>query len=210
MREMRVKLHRDLPATQVWTYGNSFPGPVIDTRSGQPLMVEWANELPEKHFLPIDHTIHGAEVDKPEVRVVVHLHGGRTPADSDGYPENWFVSGKSATCFYPNRQDAALLFYHDHAMGINRLNIYAGLQGLFIIRDEVEDALNLPRGKYEVPLVIFDRMLRTDGSFEYPTSGNPKAPWVPEVFGDAMLVNGKLAPYFDVEPRRYRFRIMNG
>jgi spore coat protein A len=210
MREMRVKLHRDLPPTQVWTYANSFPGPVFDTRSGQPLMVEWANELPEKHFLPIDHTIHGAEADKPEVRAVVHLHGGRTPAESDGYPEDWFVSGKSATCFYPNHQDAALLFYHDHAMGINRLNIYAGLQGLFIVRDEVEDALNLPRGKYEVPLVIFDRMLRTDGSFEYPTSGNPKAPWVPEVFGDAMLVNGKLAPYLEVEPRRYRFRIMNG
>ncbi len=210
MREMHVKLHRDLSPTRVWTYGNSFPGPVFDTRSGQPLMVEWANELPAKHFLPIDHTLHGAEADKPEVRTVVHLHGGRTPAESDGYPEDWFVPGKSGTCFYPNRQDAALLFYHDHAMGINRLNIYAGLQGLFIVRDEAEDSLNLPKGKYEIPLVIFDRMLRADGSFEYPTSGDPKAPWVPEVFGDAMLVNGKLSPYLEVEPRKYRFRIMNG
>ncbi len=210
MREMQVKLHRDLPPTRVWTYGNSFPGPLFDTRSGEPLLVEWANELPAKHFLPIDHTLHGAESDKPEVRTVVHLHGGRTPSDSDGYPENWFPPGKSATCFYPNRQDAALLFYHDHAMGINRLNIYAGLQGLFIVRDEAEDALNLPRGKYEVPLLIFDRMLRTDGSLDYPTSGDPRAPWVPEVFGDAMLVNGKLSPFLEVEPRKYRFRIMNG
>jgi spore coat protein A, manganese oxidase len=64
------------------------------------------------------------------------------------------------------------------------------LQGLFIVRDEVEDSLNLPKGKYEVPLLIFDRMLRSDGSLEYPTSGNEKSPWVPEVFGDAMLVNG--------------------
>jgi spore coat protein A len=69
---------------------------------------------------------------------------------------------------------------------------------------------NLPKGKYEIPLIVFDRMLRADGSLEYPISGNPKAPWVPEVFGDAMLVNGKLAPYVEVEPRKYRFRIMNG
>jgi spore coat protein A, manganese oxidase len=210
MRAMQVKLHRDLPPTMVWGYGGSFPGPVFDTRSGKGLLVEWANELPPKHFLPIDHTLHGAEANKPEVRAVVHLHGGKTRAESDGYPEDWFVPGKSGTCFYPNRQDAAMLFYHDHAMGINRLNIYAGLQGLFIVRDEVEDALNLPSGKYEVPLLIFDRMLRADGSLEYPTSGIPKAPWVPEVFGDAMLINGKLAPYFEVEPRKYRFRIMNG
>ncbi len=210
MREMQVKLHRDLPPTTVWTYGDSFPGPIFDTRSGEGLMVEWANELPTKHFLPIDHTLHGAEADKPEVRAVVHLHGAKTPPESDGYPEAWFVPGKSATCFYPNRQDAAMLFYHDHAMGINRLNIYAGLEGLFLIRDDHEDSLNLPKGKYEVPLLICDRMLRTDGSLEYPTSGDPKSPWVPEVFGDAMLVNGKLAPYLEVEPRKYRFRILNG
>ena len=210
MNEMQVRLHRDLPPTTVWTYGDSFPGPVFDTRSGQGVLVEWANELPSKHFLSIDHTLHGAEADKPEVRTVVHLHGGKTPPESDGYPEAWFVPGKSGTCFYPNRQDATLLFYHDHAMGINRLNIYAGLEGLFIVRDEVEDLLNLPKGKYEVPLLIFDRMLRIDGSLEYPTSGNEKSPWVPEVFGDAMLVNGKLAPYLEVEPRKYRFRILNG
>ncbi len=103
-----------------------------------------------------------------------------------------------------------MLFYHDHTMGINRLNIYAGLQGLFLIRDDHEDSLNLPKGKYEVPLLICDRMLRADGSLEYPDSGDPKSPWVPEVFGDAMLVNGKIAPYLEVEPRKYRFRIMNG
>jgi spore coat protein A len=210
MRETQVKLHRDLPPTTVWTYGGLFPGPVFDTRSGEGLLVEWANELPSRHFLPIDHTLHGAEADKPEVRAVVHLHGGKTPPESDGYPEDWFVPGKSGTCFYPNRQDAAMLFYHDHAMGINRLNIYAGLQGLFIVRDAVEESLQLPSGKYEVPLLVFDRMLRADGSLEYPTSGDPKAPWVPEVFGDAMLVNGKLAPYLEVEPRPYRFRILNG
>lgn len=210
MREMHVKVHRDLPATRVWGFNDSSPGPVFETRSGEPLLVEWANELPLKHFLPIDYTLHGAGKDVPEVRSVVHLHGGRTPPESDGYPEDWFVPGKSAVNFYPNRQDATALFYHDHAMGINRLNVYAGLQGMFLIRDAVEDALNLPSGKYEVPLVIYDRFLRKDGQLEYPVSPIPGKPWVPEVFGNVVLVNGKAMPYLEVEPRKYRLRILNG
>jgi spore coat protein A len=186
------------------------PGPTFETRSNQGLIVEWVNELPERHFLPIDHTLHGAEANLPAVRSVIHLHGGKTPPDSDGYPEHWYVPGKSATFHYPNRQDAAMLFYHDHTMGINRLNIYAGLQGMYFIRDEAEDALKLPQGKYEIPLLIYDRFLLPDGQLEYPVSPKPEAPWVPEVFGNAILVNGKLFPYLDVEPRKYRFRVMNG
>ena len=95
-------------------------------------------------------------------------------------------------------------------MGINRLNIYAGMQGLFIVRDAQEAALHLPSGKYEVPLLIADRLLRKDGQLVYPVSEHPDRPWVPEVFGNAILVNGKLLPYLDVEPRRYRLRVMNG
>ena len=94
-------------------------------------------------------------------------------------------------------------------MGINRLNIYAGLFGLYIIRDQVEESLNLPGGRYEIPLILFDRFLKTDGSLDYPVSDRPSAPWVPEVFGSSMLVNGKLFPYLDVEPRKYRFRLLN-
>ena len=81
------------------------------------VLVEWANELPAAHFLPIDHTIHGAEADKPEVRTVIHLHGAKAPPESDGYPENWYMPGKSALYHYPNNQDAAMLWYHDHALG---------------------------------------------------------------------------------------------
>ncbi len=102
-----------------------------------------------------------------------------------------------------------MLWYHDHAMGINRLNIYAGLFGASFIRDKAEDALNLPSGKYEMPLLIFDRLITPEGQLYYPTSEKPGAPWVPEVFGDAILVNGKLFPYLDVEPRKYRFRVLN-
>jgi spore coat protein A len=209
MRAVSAKLHRDLPPTNLWSYGGSVPGVTLDTRSGSGLIVEWANELPHRHFLPIDHTLHGAEKGVPEVRGVVHLHGGRTPADSDGYPEDWYVPGQSRSYHYPNSQDAALLWYHDHTMGINRLNIYAGLFGLHVIRDAAEDALQLPRGKYEVPLVLCDRDLRRDGQLSYPVSADPEHPWVPEAFGELHLVNGKIFPFLEVEARKYRFRILN-
>jgi spore coat protein A, manganese oxidase len=204
------RVHRDLPPTKFWSFGSSTPGPTFETRSGEPLLVEWVNALPGEHFLPMDHTIHGAEADKPTVRTVVHLHGAKTRPESDGYPEDWIVPGKSSLYYYPNQQDAAMLWYHDHALGINRLNVYAGLLGTFFIRDSVEDALNLPKGKYELPLILYDRLLTHEGQLLYPVSPDPKSPWVPEIFGNAILVNGKLFPYLDVEPRKYRFRVLNG
>ena len=210
MRPFEAKVHRDMKPTRFWGYEAGLPGPTFETRSKHGLLVEWVNELPEKHFLPIDHSIHGAEADKPEVRTVVHLHGAKTRAASDGYPENWYGTGKSAVYHYPNRQDAAMLWYHDHALGINRLNVFAGLLGAFFVRDEFEDALNLPRGAYEIPLIIFDRIFDLESQLNYPVSGDAKSPWTPEVFGDAMLLNGKLFPYLEVEPRKYRFRILNG
>jgi spore coat protein A len=210
IREIYSKVHRDVPATRFWVYGSTFPGPTIEGRSGDPVLVEWRNDLPPKHFLPIDHNLMGAEGDKPEVRTVVHLHGGRVPAGSDGYPEDWYTPGKSAVCHYPNDQEAATLWYHDHAMGINRLNVLAGMMGLFIARDTFEDSLNLPKGEHEIPLVLCDRMFRADGQLYYPVSQRPEAPWIAEFAGDANLVNGKLFPYLDVAPRKYRFRVLNG
>jgi spore coat protein A len=210
MRQFESRLHRDLKPTRLWGYASTSPGPTFETRSGQGLLVEWVNELPETHFLPVDHSIHGADADKPEVRAVVHLHGAKAPPESDGYPENWYVPGKSAICHYPNRQEAAMLWYHDHALGINRLNVFAGLFGAFFVRDEFEDSLNLPRGKYEIPLVLYDRIFDLDSQLNYPIDPDSKSPWVPEVFGDAILVNGKIYPYLEVEPRKYRFRVLNG
>ena len=209
MREARVRVHRDVPPTRMWTYDGEMPGPTLETRSGRGLLVEWVNELPARHFLPIDHTLHGAGADRPEVRAVVHVHGARVPPESDGYPEDWYVPGQSALLHYPNQQDAATLWYHDHAMGIERLNQYAGLLGCFLVRDEVEDALGLPGGAHEMPLVLCDRLFDADGQLHYPASDDPAAPWVSEVYGDATLVNGKLYPYLEVEPRSYRFRVLN-
>jgi spore coat protein A, manganese oxidase len=210
MRSFRAKVHRDMKPTEMWGFESSFPGPTIESRSGEGVLVEWANELPASHFLPIDHHLHGAEREKPEVRTVVHLHGAKTLPESDGYPEDWYVPGKSVTYYYPNQQDSCLLWYHDHTLGINRLNVFAGLFGLFVVRDAAEEALNLPTGKYEIPLVLCDRLFDTDGQLYYPVSQYANLPWIPEFFGNAILANGKLLPYLAVEPRRYRFRVLNG
>jgi|HubBroStandDraft_5_1064220.scaffolds.fasta_scaffold05812_1 spore coat protein A len=204
-----AQVHRDMKPTLMWGYGGAFPGPTFDVQSGQEILVEWTNRLPEKHFLPIDHSLCGAGKDVPDVRAVVHLHGGRVPPDSDGYPESWTVPGKSAVYRYPNKQDAAALWYHDHAMGINRLNVYAGMAGMYLVRDAAEAALALPSGEFEIPLVLCDRMFDKDSQLYYPVSDNPDAPWTPELFGDAYLMNGKLLPHLDVWHCKYRFRLLN-
>lgn len=204
-----AQVHRDMKPTTMWGYGGLFPGPTFDVPSGQEILVEWSNRLPQKHFLPIDHNLCGAAKDQPEVRAVVHLHGGRVPPDSDGYPEAWTVPGKSSLYCYPNQQEATALWYHDHAMGINRLNIYAGMAGMYLIRDAAESALNLPGGEFEIPLVLCDRMFDKDSQLYYPVSDDLNAPWTPEFFGDAYLVNGKLLPYLAVAPHKYRFRLLN-
>jgi spore coat protein A len=209
MREIHEPLHQKLPPARMWSYGPAAMAPIIEARSGTPVEVEWVNNLPEKHFLPIDHTLHGCGADLQEVRACVHLHGGRTPSADDGYPDDWFVPGKSRVCRYPMQQAAAALWIHDHAMGINRLNIYAGLFGMFLVRDAVEDALHLPSGRYELPLILYDRELTADGQLYYPVSDDPAKPWVPEFTGDAIIINGKIRPYVDAEPRLYRLRVLN-
>jgi spore coat protein A, manganese oxidase len=209
MREAWGNVHRDLPPTRFWGYDGKMPGPTIEVHSGKPVLIEWGNELPKQHLHTIDYTLHGAGHDVPDVRTVVHVHGARVPPEADGYPESWYVGGKSATYRYPNRQDAATLWYHDHAMGIERLNVYAGLFGTFLVRDEFEASLRLPRDEFEIPLMISDRQFTADGQLYYPTSGMPESPWVSEVYGDVMLMNGKITPYLEVEPRPYRFRIVN-
>jgi spore coat protein A len=193
----------------MWSYGETVPGPTIEARTNHPILVEWVNALPTAHFLPIDHTLHGAAADQPEVRTAVHVHGAKVPPQFDGFPEDWQTPSQTYQAVYPLNQDAATLWYHDHAMGIERLNQYAGLFGFFLLRDEAEDKLGLPSGKYEIPLAFADRLFAEDGSLYYPDSGDPAAPWIPELYGDAMLVNGKLTPFLEVEPRPYRFRVLN-
>ena len=220
MTEFWRKVHPDLPPTRLWGYDGAWPGRTFEVRTGRPITVEWVNNLPNRHLLDYAHdtTIHGADMGEPHVRSVVHLHGAKVMPDSDGYPEAWFTRGWSQTgpyfttkvYHYPNDQEATNLWYHDHSLGIVRLNVFSGLAGFYFIRDRFEDELNLPRGRYEVPLLIQDRMFNPDGSLQYPTvDDGTHDVWIPEFFGDVACVNGVAFPYLEVEPRKYRFRVLN-
>jgi spore coat protein A len=224
MREFEQQLHSQLPPTRVWGYHDGVaplhtPGPIIVARTGQPVTVNWINDIRDfvtnvprtnNHYLDVDTMtdsegmvcIHGAE-DK--AKTVVHLHGGHIPEAFDGYPEATFLPGDPPVPYtYPNDQQAAFLWFHDHALGITRLNVYMGLAGAYLMRDSVEDAINLPAGQYEVPLVIQDKKLNPDGSLKYPSM------WMDHWFGDKVMVNGKIWPYFDVKKGKYRFKLLNG
>jgi len=209
LSEFRQKLHRDLPASVVWGFNGTAPGPIIAARKDQAVTIDWHNQLPHKHRLMVDHTLDGAGPDAPDVRSTIHLHGGHVSAASDGYPEDWIIPGQTQRTIYPNRQPGAMLWYHDHAMGITRLNAMMGLAGIYLLHDPEEESIGLPSGNYDVPLVLQDRILDARGQIVYPISDNPNAPSIPEFFGTHILVNGLVSPYFEVEPRLYRFRLLN-
>jgi spore coat protein A len=218
MGAFRQKVHRDLPPTTLWGYNSSWPGPTIEVRRDRPITIAWANRLPKRHFLPLDYTVHGEEETVPAVRAVVHVHGAQVLPEHDGYPDAWTTADgrtgpfyKASANHFPNAQPASTLWYHDHAIGITRLNIYAGLAGFYLMRDDEEDALNLPGGQFEIPLMLQDRLFAADGSLVYPAAVNGTHPvWIQEFFGNTVCVNGKAKPYLEVEPRRYRFRMVNG
>lgn len=225
------------------SYSRSSPGPTFEAVRGIPIMVKWVNQLTGRHLFAVDPTLHWAnpndmpmEPPRPwppfppgfseaqaPVPVVTHLHGGEVPSSFDGNPDAWFTAdGKKGPAYvtsfylYPNRQEPATLWYHDHALGITRLNVYAGLAGFYLLRDPHNDCRQepeLPKGKYEIPIAIQDRSFRKDGSFLFPAKGdNPEIHpyWLPEFFGDAIMVNGKVWPDLEVERRQYRFRLLNG
>lgn len=215
MKEFSRPLHSQLPPTKLWGFEGQYPGPTFDVVRGRPIHVRWENQLPAKHIFVVDPHIHGAMPPSPEVRTVPHLHGARTESSSDGLPEKWFTPGKSVLYHYPNSQAAATLWYHDHALGITRLNVYAGLSGLYFLRDNEERQLGLPDGEQEIPLVVQDRILDQNGNLVYAPSmedGVPLPPgvWGPEFFGSLPVVNGAIYPHLEVEPRTYRLRVLNG
>ena len=226
------RFHRDLPASSIWGFDGTVPGPTIEAERGRSVTVEWRNEL--EGVLPISVTVAPDAIDADGVPVqcvpglsggvaessaaeltghtVVHLHGGLTPASSDGWAENLFAPGQPAVFRYPMNQRAALLWYHDHVMGITKLDVYAGLAGFWIVRDDQERELGLPDGPpFEVPLLIQDRNFdvgedgRLTGRLVHKTD-----PDVMEAFPPFTVVNGKVWPVLDVQPATYRFRVLNG
>jgi len=271
----------------------NYPAFTIESRWRKPVRVKWINDLKDDcghflpHLLPVDPTLHWANPpggvegrdSRPTftstpgpytgpVPLVTHLHGGeRTPQESDGFPEAWFLpdandipAGFAATGTfydyfkdrsplgdqwepgaavfqYPNNQRATALWYHDHTLGLTRVNVYAGPAGFYLLRGgpaDLEPGIlpgpapqrGDPPGKkyFEIPLAIQDRSFRCDGSLFYPDTRElfdgfpgpyiPDSPvppiWNPEFFGDTMVVNGRTWPFLKVEQRRYRFRILDG
>jgi spore coat protein A, manganese oxidase len=224
-REIARQLHPNLPPTPFWAYDDgsglggqagSF-GMVVVAESGTPLDVGYTSALPFTYpgWIPVDLRFPPLG---DQVRVLTHLHGAFVAGDSDGNPAitpNGFGPGDTQTVYYPNEQPATLLWFHDHSLGATRLNVFAGLAAGYILRDQYDtgmepNPIGIPGGAYEIPLVIQDRQFSRDGKFFYPTSDIEDVIWVGEYFGDVMLVNGKVWPYLDVEPRIYRFRILNG
>ncbi|WP_232660583.1 multicopper oxidase family protein [Pseudonocardia sp. TRM90224] len=232
----QVQLHSRLPASTMWTYEGSFPGPTIEVRRGVPLQVTWLNELtgpiPVQAVELSDNTGGDREFDLPGKRgatalpeitalppwAVVHLHGAITGGGNDGWPENAVGPGRRQLAYYENDQPACALWYHDHAMHVSRMTTMAGLTaGMYVIRDDEEDALGLPSGEREIPLIVCDRNLDTDPTDRLTgqllhkiTVYAQQAEKIPRSFsGPFNVVNGKIWPYLDVEPGRYRFRLLN-
>lgn len=182
-REVRKEILPGLQTT-IWGYEGQFPPPTIRVRSGRTAILQLANRLP--------------------VPTVLHLHGGVTPPDSDGFPMDLAPPGGTARHVFPNNHRAATLWYHDHAMDHTGHNNFMGLgDGLYIIEDDAEANLPLPRDAYDVSLVIQGRKFAPDGSFVFSDSAQ---------FGtgsDVTLVNGAPWPHMEVARRKYRFRILN-
>jgi spore coat protein A len=227
-REISRQLHPDLPATPFWAYDDgsglggqagSF-GMAVVAQSGVPLDVSYTHNLPATYpsWIPVDTRLTPLG---DQVRLMTHLHGAFVAAESDGNPAvtpNGFGPGETQSVLYTNQapqMPATLLWFHDHGLGTTRLDVFAGLAAAYILRDEFDtgeepNPIGIPGGAYEIPLVIQDRQFNADGTFLYPVSDIAGVTWIGEYFGDVMLVNGVVWPFLEVEPRLYRFRILNG
>ena len=250
LSQFQDRLHPELPYdTTLWGYSDAAApgalkrhlGGVIVATRGTPVRIAFENHLPPTHILPVDTSIPGAEPDQAQNRAVAHLHGGFVPWPSDGGPFHWTGADGSRGAsvvdwlpdqngnltndtWYPNDQSARLMWYHDHAVGITRLNAYAGLASGYVLRDSAEEAL-IASGAIplrEIPLVIQDKIFDESGQLWYPRVYDtdffdlfpgdrplPEPSTGAEFWGDTMLVNGTAYPFVEVEPRRYRLRILN-
>lgn len=235
MRTADITVHSQLPPVRMWTYEGAYPGPTIETVRGRRLRVAWENRL--TGTLPVTAVDFGlatgpspdplsnypgtqgcqevSGVAGLEPWAAVHLHGMLTGGGNDGWMENLLAPGDVQLSAYPNDQAAGTLWYHDHTHHVSRFSVFAGLAGLFITRNAEERALDLPSGRHEVPLILSDRNFDTDAS------GAPTGRLLHKVemvgaqrlmrphAGPYTLVNGVIWPHLEVDPRWYRFRIVN-
>jgi spore coat protein A len=194
--------------------------------------IHWANPnnyaTPTSPFEPYPPAYPEAQNTVP---LVTHLHGSETPSYYDGTPDEWFTANgthgieyytyektapNAAVYYYPNEQPATTLWYHDHALGLTRLNVMSGLAGFYLLRDLNSSsdpvASLLPTGNYEMPLVIQDRTFYNDGTLWFPTVGtNPDINpyWQMSFLGNTIMVDGKVWPNMNVDQGQYRFRLLD-
>lgn len=237
IRQFTQQVLTGYPPTTLYGYAPaggkpSWPGPTITARSHWPAYVTWRNQLPQGsltlaqggHLLPVDDTLLDPTVmalPAGEIPVVPHLHGGHTEWESDGYPEAWFTQSghrgdywRKQTYTFDNSQVGGTLWYHDHTLGITRLNVFAGLAGMYLLHDTTEDLLTLksvlPATPYQTELVMQDRWFTDDGQLYMEVTADPDDGIEASIDCDFMMVNGTPWPVMDVEPRKYRFRLLNG
>jgi spore coat protein A, manganese oxidase len=178
--------------TDIWGYNGITPGPTIVNTQGRKAVVRQVFSLPEVH---------------PTLRYNVwtstHLHGSDSLPQYDGYASDITKPHQFKDYHYPNNQDARTLWYHDHGVHITAPNAYMGLAAQYILHDPVEQALPIPHGRYDVPFILKDAMFQKNGQLVFDDNSESG------IYGDVILVNGRPWPLMDVEPRKYRFRVLN-
>lgn len=200
--------HPEIPPTPSWGYDGFIPGRTFHARYGEPFLIRRFNDL------PADHTGFGLP------STTMHLHNMHSASESDGFPMDWINSGEwydHHYCMFPaghdDREKLSLLWYHDHRMDFTAANVYAGFSGFCLFFDEHDtnnendpspEAWRLPSGKYDVPLILHDVLFDDKGNAVFDVF-NLKG-----FLGDKMTVNRIIQPYLEVEPRKYRFRLLNG
>ncbi|MDV7174391.1 multicopper oxidase family protein [Gordonia amicalis] len=218
-RTTSSRFHRDQPKVPTMAYNDeSYLGPTIEAHVGEQTTVHYRSELGKHIFAAdLDTSLHGvAERYRDEPVTSMHLHGGATPPEFDGNPERLMLPHHGTALFeFPNRQEAGHLWYHDHAMAITRANVYAGLAGMYFLRDDhdtgtPQNPLGLPAGEYEIPLILQEKIFRPDGHQSLrSTPVVPQGMWEGGAVGDRGLVNGKVWPKMTVARGLYRFRLIN-
>ncbi|MGY1741922.1 multicopper oxidase family protein [Blastococcus sp. SYSU D01050] len=178
--------------TTMWGYQGMFPGPTIRVQRRRRARVRFTNDLPVRH-----------PVFRYEPTTSVHLHGAPSLPQYDGYANDTSRPGQYKDYLYDNQQEARTLWYHDHAVHHTAENVAMGLAGQYHVVDPLEDALGLPQGDYDVPLIVTDVAFTSRGQLLYDDRSDSGP------MGDVLLVNGVPFPAFPVEPRRYRFRLLN-
>ena len=210
-------MHPQLSAVKVWGYNQDvgktagYLGPTIELNRNSSTTVAFTNKLPISHFLPVNKEIAGSR--GTDSRILTHLHGGFVSGTNDGNPyatQDEYGLTETQQVSYPPHPRATTLWYHDHALGMTRLNVYAGLAGFLRMRDDFDtgredNPIGIPGGPYEVPILLQDKTF-SGGQLFY----SPNTTWIPEFFGKTPVVNGAVQPFLRVEPRMYRLTFLNG